>query len=95
MSWFVYVVRLAERFTREDRDNVLRDLRRRGIGASNYFPPIHLQPFYRSQFGFTEGDFPITERTSSATIALPFHNRLTQSDCEVVVAHLQSALRDT
>jgi perosamine synthetase len=94
MSWFVYVVRLAERFTRDDRDSVLRELRRRGIGASNYFPPIHLQPFYRSQFGFAEGDFPVTERTSSLTIALPFHNRLSETDCEVVVAHLRSALQD-
>jgi perosamine synthetase len=92
MSWFVYVVRLADGFTREDRDRVMRSLKSDGIGASNYFPPIHLQPFYREQFGFHEGDFPITEHVAARTIALPFHNNVTETECEEVVRRLRAAL---
>ena len=36
----------------------------RYIGCSNYFPPIHLQPFYMKDHGFKRGDFPITERVA-------------------------------
>jgi perosamine synthetase len=93
MSWFVYVVRLDETFTRQQRDEVLQRLRRKGIGVNNYFPPIHLQPFYREMFGFAEGDFPITESVSARTIALPFHNKLTERNCETVVHQLSDALK--
>jgi perosamine synthetase len=95
MSWFVYVVRLADAFSRQDRDEVLRDLRRHGIGANNYFPPIHLQPFYRERFNFREGAFPITERVAERTIALPFHNNVTVAECEAVVERLRAAVLGT
>ena len=92
MSWFVFVVRLSDAFTAADRDAIIGYLRSRGIGSSNYFPPIHLQPFYAEKFGFKRGDFPITEYVSDRTLALPFHNNLTETDVEAVVHHLNAAI---
>jgi len=91
LSWFVFVVRLADRFTQEDRDAVLENLRRDGIGCNNYFTPIHLQPFYR-ELGYKPGDFPACEKVSARTIALPFYNRLTEKDQDLVVERLKSAI---
>ncbi len=91
-SWFVYVVRLAERYSRESRDAILTELRRRGIGCAAYFTPIHLQPYMRERFGFREGDFPITESVSVRTLALPFYNRLTQDQVAEVAAALRQAI---
>jgi len=92
MSWFVFVVRLSDEYTQEDRDRILAGLRDRNIGASNYFVPIHLQPFYRERFGFAEGDFPICEAVAQRTIALPFHNRLAQSEVDTVCRELRRLL---
>ena len=92
ISWFVYVVRLTEGLTRDQRDRVLDGLRARGIGCSNYFSPIHLQPFYREVFGYREGDFPVTESVSSRTIALPFFTRLSREQVSSVAAALGDAV---
>ena len=92
MSWFVFVVRLADRFTQEQRDAVLADLRDRGITCSNYFTPVHLQPFY-ADLGYRPGDFPVCEKVAARTLALPFYNRLTEADQDLVVESLKSALR--
>lgn len=92
MSWFVYVIRLADRFGMAERDAVLDGLRSRGIGCNNYFTPIHLQPFYRRMFGYAEGNFPITESVAQRTIALPFYNNLTQDDQRTVVEALKDIL---
>ena len=91
MSWFVFVVRLADRFTQDQRDAVLADLRDQGIGCSDYFTPVHLQPFY-AELGFRPGDFPVCEKVAARTIALPFYNRLSDADQDVVVECLKSAL---
>ena len=91
-SWFVYVVQLPERFSVEQRDEIIKHLRSIGIWCNNYFPPIHLQPFYVTEFGYKKGDFPITEKVSEHTIALPFYNRLADDDIEIVIKELKKKL---
>jgi perosamine synthetase len=92
MSWFVFVVRLTGELDVTDRDAILAYLRNHHIGCSNYFPPIHLQPFYMADHGFKAGDFPVTEYVADRTIALPFFNRLSGLEIENVVGHLRQAI---
>lgn len=91
-SWFVYVVLLNERFCREQRDRLLRGLKRRGVGCSNYFPPIHLEPFYARAFSYKQGDFPVAESVSDRTVTLPFYGSLGEEEIGYVVESLNSEL---
>jgi perosamine synthetase len=92
MAWFVLVVRLSDDYSQQDRDRILSKLRESGIACSNYFTPIHLQPFYQEQQGYRLGDFPITEGLSARTVALPFHNHLSEADVDTVVTELRRLL---
>lgn len=92
LSWFVYVIRLADQYSKSDRDEILEGLRSRGIKCNNYFVPIHLQPFYKEMFGHKEGDFPVTEHVAERTIALPFYNNLTEDQIDYVVQELDKLL---
>lgn len=89
MSWFVFVVRLSDRYTRDDRDRIIQGLHRHDVGAAPYFPCIHLQPFYRERFGFEPGMFPVAESISGRTMALPFYNELSERDEEFAAATLE------
>jgi perosamine synthetase len=91
-SWFVFVVRLSDDYTPAQRDAMLKRLRAQGIGCNVYFPPIHLQRFYRERFGYKPGDFPVTEALAARTIALPFHNHLTEGEVDHVVQTLAGLL---
>ena len=87
-SWFVYVVRLADRFTQTDRDAVINRLRNGGIACSNYFVPIHTQPYVTEKLGTKAGDFPLTEYLAARTIALPFFARISDQQ----VGRIKTAL---
>ena len=89
MSWFVYVVRLAPR---HDRDRLIRELEARGVPARPYFPPIHLQPFYRGRFGLRPGDFPVTEAAGASCLALPFFGAMREEQVDYVCGALAEAL---
>jgi perosamine synthetase len=92
-SWFVYVVRLAEECTRDDRDRIMRSLAAQRIATGRYFPPIHLQPAYaRHAVGHTAAPLPATEAVAAGTLALPFFNRITTEQMQRVVAALHAAL---
>ena len=93
MSWFVYVVRLDRRYAGEKRDRAIGLLREQGVSCSNYFPCIHLESFYRESLGCREGMFPVAEDVSMRTIALPFHNRLTDAEIEYVADRLERTLK--
>ncbi len=92
VSPFVMVVRLDDRYTRDDRDRILEQLRGQGIGCNNYFTPIHLQPFYVERFGHRRGDYPVTEALSDRTIALPFHGLMSEDQVDEAVRALQQLL---
>ncbi len=89
MSWFVYVIRLENDFKRKDRDSVMEKLQKKGIACSNYFSPIHLQPFYRKMFGHKRGDFSVTEHIADRTIALPFYSNLKNVEIQYVADTLR------
>lgn len=89
VDWFLYVVRLDPEI---DRARVIEDLERVGVPSRPYFSPLHLQPFIRSSLGHGPGDFPVAERISLTTLALPFSARLPDDDIRYVAASLVEAV---
>jgi dTDP-4-amino-4,6-dideoxygalactose transaminase len=89
MSWFVYVVRIRPP---ANRNRVVDLLKEDGIPSRPYFNPIHLQPFYREQFGYQRGDFPVTEELGAVSLALPFSSVMMESQVEKVCEHLKVAV---
>ena len=89
MSWWVFAVRLTDQYAKVERDRIITGMHRHEVGASNYFPCIHLQPFYRERFGFKKGSFPVAESVSQRTIALPFYNRLDDMSLDLIVQTLK------
>ncbi|KLU62667.1 UDP-4-amino-4-deoxy-L-arabinose--oxoglutarate aminotransferase [Peptococcaceae bacterium CEB3] len=90
MSWFVFVVRFEPWI---DRGLVLEMLLDRGVACRPYFTAIHLQPLYTEMFGYKEGDFPVTERVASGTLAIPFFNKITEEQVDTVVTEIKRAVR--
>lgn len=89
MSWFVYVIRIRKP---ADRNTVMAKLADLGIPSRPYFTPIHLQPFYRQQFGYQLGDFPVTEELGEVSLALPFSGVMTEEQVDMVCDALRQSL---
>jgi perosamine synthetase len=92
ISWFVYVVRLAEHFSMSERDKIMESLQRQGIGCARYFAPIHQQPAYAQSPSARQAHLPVTEALAQRTLALPFFNRLSPADASEVVEALAFAI---
>jgi perosamine synthetase len=89
VAWFVYVIRLLKDV---NRDRVISGCDEAGVPVRPYFPPIHLMPHYSAPYGYSKGDFPITEAVASSTIALPYHANMTEADVEAVCDRLSQAI---
>jgi perosamine synthetase len=89
MSWFVYVVTLAEDVP---RDVVMAKMEAEGIPTRAYFSPLHRQPYMRELFEVPDEDLPVTASIADRTMALPFHNNLSLEHVERVVDALRRAV---
>jgi perosamine synthetase len=88
-SWFVFCVQLPAGV---DREEVMASLAKSGIASRAYLPCIHLLPPYRERFGFKGGEFPIAERISARSLALPFFTSMTEAQVERVCTALGEAV---
>jgi len=89
ISWFVYVIRVKPGL---DRDQLAARLSDAGIPVRPYFLPIHLQPYMVKQFGYQEGDYPVTEDLGRRGLALPFSGVMTEQQVDIVCKALQECL---
>lgn len=84
--WHLYVVRVTE------RDRVLDELGRAGIGAGIHYPtPIHLVPAF-AVTSLGPGAFPVAERVAGEILSLPMFPGITASQQATVVEALASAV---
>ncbi|MDI6781802.1 MAG: DegT/DnrJ/EryC1/StrS aminotransferase family protein, partial [bacterium] len=83
----LYVIMLKTDMLNASRDKVLSALQKENIGVSVHFQALHLHPYYRQRFGFSEGAFPVTEYAAERILSLPLYPGLTEQDvCDVIEA---------
>jgi perosamine synthetase len=61
-------------------------MRKEDINLQVHYIPIHLQPFYKKNYGFKEGNFPISENLYKCEVSLPLYPTLTDSEQEKVIS---------
>jgi dTDP-4-amino-4,6-dideoxygalactose transaminase len=84
-AWHLYLIRLdLERLT-VDRGQFIEALRKENVGASVHFIPLHLHPFYRREYGFEKGDYPVAEKVYEGIVSLPLYPKMTRQDVGDVV----------
>ena len=59
-------------------------LKEKKINCQVHYVPVHLQPFYRKNFGFKSGDFPIAEKFYERELSIPMYPLLTDKDLNYI-----------
>ena len=60
----------------------------RGLLSGAVYSPIHLQPIYKSRFGFKGGEYKNSEKLAKECLSLPMHVLLSDDQvsyvCEII-----------
>jgi dTDP-4-amino-4,6-dideoxygalactose transaminase len=84
-AWHLFVIRLRNDSLRIDRATFIEEMKKRNIGTSVHFIPIHLHPFYRDKYGYSPEDFPVAMDAYRRMLSLPLNLRLSDTDVEDVI----------
>lgn len=92
-AWHIYVLRLRPETLRIGRDEFIEELKRRNIGTSVHFIPIHLHPYYRDKYSYAPERFPVAYENYSRMVSLPLNPRLTDADAGDVIQAVLDVVR--
>jgi perosamine synthetase len=92
-AWHLYVLRVNHSALSINRDQVIEELKSRGIGTSVHFIPLHLHPLYQRSLSYRTGDFPNAEHEFERAISLPIYPSMTDEDVDSVVEALHDIAR--
>jgi len=91
-AWHLYILELNLPALRIDRNEVVEELRSRGVGTSVHFKPLHLHPLYRETYGYQPGQFPVAEGAFARAVSLPLYPLMTDADVGYVIEAVQDTL---
>nr|WP_181137531.1 UDP-4-amino-4,6-dideoxy-N-acetyl-beta-L-altrosamine transaminase [Vibrio jasicida] len=89
----LYVIRLQLDKISLTHKEVFDALRCKGIGVNLHYIPVHTQPYYE-KMGFSEGDFPESERYYREAISLPMFHVMSEEQQDTVVQVLTEILQE-
>lgn len=92
-AWHLYALRLHTGRVKLDRATFIEELKRRRIGSSVHFIPLHSQPYYRDRYGYEPEDFPVAWREYQREISLPIYSRMSDADVADVIAAVTELAR--
>jgi perosamine synthetase len=77
-----------------DREKLKEKLRAKGVRCSGevYWPPLHLEPIYKSLLGTKDEDFPQAEDACRRMICLPLYTQMTTEEAKYVIEKLRETL---
>ena len=91
-SWHLYVLQIDFEKLGQSRTEVMQQLRARGIGTQVHYIPVHLQPYYRRNYGYGPGKCPVAESYYTRCLSLPLFPGLNDGDVERVVKSVLAVL---
>ena len=84
-AWHLYMLRLNLEQLQIDRARFMEELKKRRIGASVHFIPLHLHPYYQQTYGYQPEDFPVAFREYQREISLPIYSKMSDADVGDVI----------
>ncbi|MDI6751578.1 MAG: DegT/DnrJ/EryC1/StrS family aminotransferase [bacterium] len=91
-SYHLFVIIVKTEELRADRDTIMNEIQREGVGIGIHFRAVHLHPYYRETFGFKKGMLPNAEYAGERVISLPLYPRMSKEDVQGVISVVKGVI---
>lgn len=88
----LYAVQIDFTALGKTRAQVMQELREKGIGTQVHYIPVPTQPFYKENFGYKDGDYPIAEKYYEQELSLPLYPGMSDEDVDAVIKTVKEVI---
>ncbi|MBA4117903.1 MAG: UDP-4-amino-4,6-dideoxy-N-acetyl-beta-L-altrosamine transaminase [Candidatus Puniceispirillum sp.] len=93
-AWHIYTPLLNLDKVNLTRDAFVAKMKEYNIGVGVHYTPVHLYSYYRTNYGWGEGSFPIAEDVGARIMSLPLWASMTPDAQDRVVEAITSILKE-
>ncbi|MCC2606231.1 DegT/DnrJ/EryC1/StrS family aminotransferase [Planctobacterium marinum] len=84
-GWQSYVVHVLPEKAPLSRNQIMEIMQEKGVSTRPGTHAVHMQGYYLKHFGYKPEDFPGAQHCHENAMAIPLHNKMTESDCNYIV----------
>jgi dTDP-4-amino-4,6-dideoxygalactose transaminase len=92
-AWHLYMLRLNRDHLSIDRNQFVAELKKRQIGSSVHFIPLHIHPYYETTYGYRPDDFPVAYHEYEREVSLPIYSKMNDRDVDDVIDAVTEIVR--
>lgn len=93
-AFHIYPLQIDFDKTNINKVDFFNEMKNRGINLQVHYIPVHLQPFYKKNYNFKKGDFPIAEMFYRKAVSIPIYPSINDGDINKVINDLKSLLEN-
>lgn len=82
-SWHLFVVKV------DHRDEVIEEMKGRGVGCSVHFIPVYKHPYYKKRYGYSDSNYPVSNFVFEHCLSLPIYPDMSDEEVNCVICELQ------
>ncbi len=94
-AWHLFPLLIRPERLSISRNRFIDEMKKRNIGTSVHFIPLHLHPYYQNVFGTKRGDYPNSEWAFEREMSIPLYPKMTDDDCMDVIKAIKVIVKDT
>lgn len=79
-SWHLYIIGLDPDKIKLSRNEFIDKMKEAEIGTSVHYMPLHLHPYYKEKYGYTQEDFKTATKVFNRILTIPFYPGLTDEE---------------
>jgi len=80
-SNYLYVIKVYAK----KRDWFMEELKKKGVGTSVHFIPLHLHSYWKKKYNLKKNDFPIAYKEYLKVVSLPIYSKMKKKDVLKVI----------
>lgn len=89
-GWQSFVTYIDEPTAPHSRNDIMKILMEKGISTRPGTHAVHMLNYYKNLYGISASDYPGAEAANNYSMAIPLHNRMSESDYHYVADVIKS-----
>lgn len=75
------------------REKTYNKLREKNILVQVHYIPVHLQPYYKNNYGYKQGDFKVAEDFYNRELSIPMYPKMTDEELSYVIKEIKNIIK--
>jgi dTDP-4-amino-4,6-dideoxygalactose transaminase len=91
-SYHLYPLQINFSKNKKSKIQIFNELKAKGLNCQVHYIPVHTQPYYIDNFGFSNGDYPVAEMFYAKEISIPMYPALSLSDLRLITKTIKEVV---